>query len=208
MNRLAKVVAIIAASAIVLGCGAIAREIQKKTVSSRDNIFSEIKQREPLPKDSSRLTIKANIKTHLEGYYWGESKGSHHGKANYPFVVNIDGQAVVWYVDGFRDSMPKYDKDGETSHNPEAGEGIKYVLEKNIKLPAGNHRIFLGFPDDDYYVEVQISLKEGESSVLEFKPIYKYKTDPHLIQTFLNGINKYEVYFNGSIVTEGVQKRN
>lgn len=37
------------------------------------------------------LTINAQIKTHLEGWYLLECKNSLHGKPEYPFLFNIDG---------------------------------------------------------------------------------------------------------------------
>jgi hypothetical protein len=43
---------------------------------------------------------------------------------------------------------------------------------------------------------VVISLKEGEASTLEFKPIYRTKKIPMRIPTFLKGIDKYEVFLN------------
>lgn len=180
----------------LVGCGTAAKQIQMKSQSEKTDVFTEIKAGEPIPKGSAELIIKANIKTHIEGYYIGESKESLHGKQAYPFLINIDGQAVVWNTEGVKDSKPKYDKDGKTSRDPEAGEGIKYTLEKNFRLTTGTHRVFFGLPEDKYSVEVEITLKEGASSVLEFRPIYRTKRIPTRIPTFLEGINKYEVFLN------------
>ena len=83
-----------------------------------------------------------------------------------------------------------------TSHDPEAGEGIKYVLEKKIQLRAGTHKVFLGLPNEDYFKEFEIMLQEGKTYTLEFKPIYKYKTQPTRIPSFKKGIKEYEVYLN------------
>ncbi|MDP2156637.1 MAG: hypothetical protein Q8K68_02875, partial [Nitrospirota bacterium] len=82
-----------------------------------------------------------------------ESKESLHGKVKYPFVVNIDGQAARWEVDGVKDVKPAYDADGKTSRDPEAGEGFRYVLEKKIRLRAGSHRVFFGLPEDNFSIE-------------------------------------------------------
>lgn len=122
-----------------------------------------------------------------------ESRESIHGKQGYPFLINIDGQVETWTAEGNKDNLPLYDKDGKTSHNPDAGEGIKYILEKKIRLRAGVHKVFFGLSADDYFKEVEITLEEGGSFILEFKPIYKYKTHPTRISTFLMGIKEYEV---------------
>jgi len=185
---------------ILIGCGAAAKEIRIKTQTERTDVFTEVKNTDALSQGFAVLTIKATIKTHLEGYYVLESKDSPHGKPGYPFLINIDGQAETWKVDGQKESLPLYDKDGKTSHDPDAGEGIKYVLEKKIGLRAGTHKVFLGLPADDSFREVEITLKEGDPATLEFKPVYKYKTRHTRIPTFSGGIKEFKVYLNGARV--------
>jgi hypothetical protein len=175
------------------GCGTAAKEIQIKSRSERTGVFTEINKAAPPVQGFVDVTIKASIKTHLEGYYVLESRNSVHGKQGYPFLINIDGQAATWTAEGKKDTLPLYDKDGKTSHDPDAGEGIKYVLEKKIRLRAGVHKVFLGLSADDYFKEVEITLEEGVPLILEFKPIYNYKTHPTRISTFLMGIKEYEV---------------
>lgn len=183
-------------SLILLGCAGTSQTIRQNAQSQRMDVFTEIKNDAGPERGFASLTIKATIKTHLEGYYVLESKDSIHGKPGYPFVINIDGQAHVWTVDGKKESLPLYDKDGKTSRNPDAGEGIKYVMEKKIQLRPGKHKVFLGLSPDDYFKEVEITLKEGDSASLEFKPVYKYKTRPTRIPDFKKGIKEYEVFFN------------
>jgi hypothetical protein len=178
------------------GCGTASREIQQKSQSEKTDVFTEVKDGGTIPKGFADLVIKANIKTHIEGYYILESKESLHGKEKYPFLVNIDGQAARWEVEGIKDIKPAYDADGKTSRDPEAREGFKYVLEKKIRLNQGSHRVFFGLPEDKYSTEVEISLKEGEMSILEFKPVYRTKKIPTRIPTFLKGIDKYVVLVN------------
>jgi len=189
---------------IFAGCGTTAKEIRARSQSEKTDIFTEVKDGSAIPKGFAELTIKANIKTHIEGYYILESKESRHGKQGYPFVFNIDGQAVEWKVDGVKDIKPAYDADGKTSRDPEARKGFKYVLEKKLRLHAGTHKVFFGLPEDNYSTEVEISLKEGETNklefkpiyILEFKPIYRTKRIPTRIPTFMKGIDKYEVFLN------------
>lgn len=190
----------------LFGCGTTVKEIQSKSQNDKTVVFSEIKVDEAIQKGSANLIIKANIKTHVEGYYILESKESLHGKEKYPFIVNIDGQAVRWEVDGVKDVKPAYDADGKTSRDPEAREGLKYILAKKLRLAAGTHKVFFGLPEEKYSTEVEISLKEGEAGTLEFKPIYKYKTNPTRIPTFMKGISKYEVFLNGKQIDPIVLK--
>ncbi len=183
---------------IFAGCGTAVKEIQMKSQSERTDVFVEVKDGEPIPEGFADLTITANIKIPLARYYPLESNKSLHGKAGHSFLVNVDGQSVLWKTDGILDGKPAYDKNGKTSHDPEAREGMKYVLEKKVKLRAGSHRIFFGLPEENYSTTVEVELKDGETSLLEYKPIYRYKTFPLRIATFLKGINRYEAFLNGT----------
>jgi hypothetical protein len=203
MRTLENTITCAALLAIALaGCGTTSKEIHSKSQSQRTDVFVEIKSGETLPKGFAKLLMKANIKTPLAGYYISESKASLHGKPGYPFLVNIDGQAVLWKVDGVTESRPAYDNDSKTSHDPEAKEGMKYVLEKSVRLRAGQHRIFLGLPEENYSTSVDIVLKDGEEALLEYKPIYRYKTFPVRMPTFLKGIDRYEVFLNGKQIRQ------
>ncbi|MCL4477189.1 MAG: hypothetical protein M1508_13375 [Nitrospirae bacterium] len=182
----------------LLGCGTAAKEIQSRSLGEKLDVFTEISNESEIPKGFADLIINANIKTHIEGYYVLESKESLHGKPGYPFVINIDGQGIKWKVDGVKDIRPAYEADGKTSRDPEAGEGLKYVLEKKIRLHAGTHKVFLGFPEENFFAEGEVTLTEGGENILEFKPVYRYKTHPTRIPTFLKGIKEYEVYLNGN----------
>ncbi|PKN68995.1 MAG: hypothetical protein CVU54_11815 [Deltaproteobacteria bacterium HGW-Deltaproteobacteria-12] len=185
-------------SLLLIGCAGTSQAIHQSAQSQRMDVFMEIKNDAMPAQGFVILTIKATIKTHLERYYALESKESVHGKPGYPFVINIDGQAATWKVDGQKESLPRYDKNGETSRDPDAGEGIKYVLEKKIQLRPGAHKVFFSLPADDYFKEVEVSLKEGNAPILEFRPVYKYKTLPTRIPTFVKGIRDYEVYWGNT----------
>jgi hypothetical protein len=187
----------IAIGIILVGCGAATKEIARMSQSAKTDVFTEVPAEGTVPAGFGYLIIKASIKTPLEGYYTLESKESMHGKPGYPFLLNIDSQAVLWKVDGRKEAIPRYDEKGKTSRDPDAGVGMKYTLEKRVGLIAGVHKVFFALPDDDYFIEADVTVKEGEQAVLEFKPVYKYKTFPTRIPTFLKGIKQYEVYLNG-----------
>lgn len=181
----------------LLGCGATAKLITAKSQSERADVFTEMTDTGAKPQGYIDLVVKANIKTHVEGYHSDESGKNLHGKPGYPFVLNIDGQAVVWKVDGQKDVDPAYDEQGNTSRDPEAGTGVSYILERKIRLREGAHKVFFVLPEDDYIVDADITLRSGEEAVLEFKPLYWHKHIPYHIPTFLKGVRKYEIYLNG-----------
>ena len=196
-NKITIGVVVLVLGPALVGCGAAAKLIVAKSQSERTGVFTEVTDAGARPQGFADMIVKASIKTHEAGFYIGESGKSPHGTPGYPFVFNIDGQAAVWKVDGQKDVKPAYDEIGKTSNDPEARTGIKYTLEKKLRLRSGTHKVFFGLPEDDYFVETVITLRDGEEAVLEFKPIYRYKTLPTRIPTFLEGINKYEIHLNG-----------
>ena len=196
MNKILSVVFMLVLTGMLVGCGATASKIGRLTQSQHLEVFSEISGSGEVPPGFVDLILRANIKTHVEGYYAFESKDSLHGKPGYPFLLNIDGQAVVWRVEGERETTPLYDERGKISNNPEAGDGVRYVLEKTIRLAVGTRVLFLGLPEENYYTKADVTLKPGETYVLEFKPRYRYKTLPTRIPTFLKGLDEYEIVLN------------
>jgi hypothetical protein len=179
---------------IFAGCGAPTKEIARMSQSVRNDVFAEMASEGPAPAGYADLVIRASLKTPPAGYYLFESKVSSHGKAVETFLINIDGQAVLWQAEGRKYVLPEY-VDDKTSRDPEAGEGMKYMLERKVRLAAGSHKVFFGLPDEPYYTTADISVNSSGSYVLEFKPEYRYKTAKTRIPTFLNGIAKFEVLF-------------
>jgi uncharacterized protein YceK len=182
--------------ALLSGCGSALKEINTKSLSTRSDVFVEIKNDEAIPGGYANVIIKVSIKTPLTGYYLWESNDSFSGKPGFPFVFNIDGQAAVWKIDGQEESTSPYDEKGERT--PDGGKGIRYILDKKIGLVAGSHKLFLGVPEDEYAREFVIFVKDGVS-ILEFKPVYRgdhQRTAP----SFLNGIHSFELFYDGSPV--------
>ena len=170
------------------GCGTGAREIALKSQSERTDVFKEVQEGVPIPKEFVELTITSSIKTHLEGFYLLESEGSLHGKPGYPFVINIDGQAATWKADGQRENTPTHDENGKLS--PEGGEGMRYNLQKRILLSAGSHKIFFGLPAEKVSLQFELTLREKETYFLELRPVYIARGK--LSRHFLHGVETFE----------------
>ncbi len=179
---------------ILTACGVTSKMIVIKSRSERTDVFKEVAETGTIPVGYAGVIIKANIKTHPEGYFIMEPKDLH-GRPGYPFVINIDEQAVIWKVNGEKDRKPVYGQKGETSRDPEAGDGMKYILQKTIRLAAGTHKVFFGLPEESYFMTFAITVHDGGFYVLELMPHYRYKTRPTRIPTFLKGVKTYEVSF-------------
>jgi hypothetical protein len=177
-----------------LGCSSASKEIKAKLISERTDVFHEVRGEGRMPSQGSAdLVIKAQVKTNLEGFYILESKNSPHGKPKYSFLFNIDGQSVVWEAKRQKEDASFYDG------QPDWGEGMRYVLEKRIRLAPGYHRIFFALPGDDYFKEFGITLKGNELTVLELNPIYKTE-GRNSRPCLLNGVKDFEIFLNGEKV--------
>ncbi len=97
---------------VLAGCGLTSREIRNRSLSERTDVFEEVTEGRPLPAGYVDLVVRASIKTHLEGYYFHESQETFHGQPGYPFLINIDGQANIWKIEGQKELTPKYDEHG------------------------------------------------------------------------------------------------
>lgn len=181
---------------LLLSCGTALKEITLKSQSERADIFKEVQEREVKSGEFVDLTITSSIKTHVEGHYLLESKKSLHGKAGYPFLINIDGQAAAWKVDGQIENVPMYDEMGKRV--PEGGEGMRYTLQKKILLRAGSHKIFFGLPEEKVLLQLELALKAGESYVLEFRPVYRRRGK--LSRHFFYGVRTCEVLLDGNAI--------
>lgn len=157
---------------LVANCNAAREQIQTQSVSERGGVFQEVNTADGPPPGFADVVIKASLKTHLPGEYLLESGCSSHGAPFYHFTMNIDGQAVTWKVRGVRENSPVVNG----RHFPEEGAGMKYVLEKKIRLQAGGHSIFFGVPEADFTKTVSINLQEDRSYALKLRPLYpRYK---------------------------------
>jgi len=178
------------------GCGGTAKQIATEYQSMRTDVFAEVKNQQPTPKGTVDLTIKASVKLPPEGYYPLEPRFSREEKEGYPFELNIDGQEIVWVVQGKPENTQRWDENGKII--PEGGEGIRYVIEKKIRLRPGFHHVVFGLPDENYFTEVKISLREGEPHMLEFRPLYVMGQKHH--RSFYHGIKSYDAFLDGTYV--------
>lgn len=178
------------------GCGGTVKQITAESQGMRTDVFIEVKDQQPPPGGAVDLTIKASIKTAPEGYYLLESRASREKKDGYPFELNIDGQEIVWKVHGKPEITPRRDENGRII--PEGGEGIRYVLDKKIRLKPGFHHVVFGLPDENYFTEVKVSLREGEPHTLEFQPAYVMGRKHH--KSFYHGIKSYDAFLDGTYV--------
>lgn len=195
MKNIISIFLIILVSITFLGCQSATKIISAKALTENIDIFTEVTDGSMPPEDYADIIIKASIKTHLEGFYLFESKKSLHGKNKFPFLINIDGQPALWFVEGIKENKAIYDKAGKRIKDPEAGEGIKYSLDKKIRMKAGKYKIFFALPEEKYFTEVEITLKERNTHILEFKPFYRH--DSRRIKSFMHGIKGFEITIDG-----------
>ena len=175
---------------LAANCGAGREQIRTQSKTLCEGIFCEVNTPDGPPPGYADVVIKASLKTPLPGEYRLESGSSPHGGPFYHFTVNVDGQAVTWKVPGQRENLPVVkDRDSQ-----DEGDGMRYTLEKKIRLRAGSHQIFLGVREKNTAKTMIVDLREGASSTLEFRPIYpRYK---HGRPAFRLGFLGFSVWLN------------
>ena len=187
MKNMMRVVLSVSLAVIFANCGAAREQIRTQSFSEREGVFQEITTAEGPTAGFADVVIKASLKTHLPGNgTLLESGDSPHGGPVYRFVLNIDGQAVTWKVPGQRENIPVV----RDRHSQEEGDGMKYGMEKRIRLRPGTHRIFFGVSEEDYSKTATVNLQEGKSYTLEFQPIYpRFKRGHPAARRGLRGFN-------------------
>ncbi len=171
---------------------AITKQIREKSIE-QGAVFKELTDRMLTP-GFNVLIIQATMKTPKEGYYFLEFKSALRGKPEYPFVFNIGGQGVTWLAKGIPDIQQKII---EGKRNPEGGEGMKYILEKRIMLKPGAYKIYVGLTEENLQKEVDVTLSEGKTSVLQFIPLYFTGRYNRNAGSFYRGLRDFEVYLDG-----------
>ena len=194
MKNMVHLVLTLSLAVCLANCGAAREQIRTQSISEREGVFQEVATADGPPSGFADVVVKASLKTHLSGEgALLESGDSPHGGPFYRFVVNIDGQAVTWEVKGVRENSPIVNG----LHFPVEGEGMRYVLEKKVRLHAGAYSIFFGVPEENYTETMTVNLQEGKSYTLKFQPIYpRYKWGHPASQLGLLGFN---AVFNNTV---------
>lgn len=208
MKRTVSCIASVVVLCVVIGgCVMSRKEIIERSRGERVGVFTEITGESVAPEGFSDLLIKTSVKTHVEGFHLFPET-SLHGKPAYSFVVNIDGQGILWEVEGEMETTPVLTKAGE--RDPEGGEGMRYTLEKKIRLLSGTHTLFFGLPAESYSESIKITVKSAQQHVFECRPVYKLEQEEKIeskpgvtkpgrrnIRSFVSGLKECEMLFDG-----------
>jgi hypothetical protein len=176
------------------GCANNANLIKESSVSTRTDVFEETPAEGKVPEGYADLLIIASLKTHKPGIF---SSSDRHGTKDYRLLANIDGQSIT-----LSGSLVMEDNGTREMRDPEAGEGIRYLFSKRVRLKAGAHGVVIALPDDDVAVEVEIELAEGSRNTLHLEPLYGLKREKQRPgfygdTTFSEGIREFRAFLNG-----------
>lgn len=151
------------------GCATGTRVISSPA-ASRSDVFREVPDTEPLPVGAADIEIMVSVKTPYAAHFLFGSRDIPYGTEEYPFLLNIDGQAIEWKVAGIEDTKPVRLEDG--SRAQEGGKGILYVLKKKIRISPGSHAVFFSLPAEVVSTTMDIMVKEKGIYSLVLQPIY------------------------------------
>ena len=187
--------AVLLTTLVFFGCTHVTREGIMQRASEEASSFEEINEKDSqLPEGYSELVIKVSIKIPQKEFYLIKTRPPRDENSQYPFVVNINGQGVLWTVNCTLDKQKTYINN---KRNPEGGEGLICRLEKRIRLRSGSYRVYLGLPEEVFESEVAISLPDSSTNVLEFKPIYCQSG--RIPRAFYWGISRFDIFLNGKL---------
>ena len=177
---------------VFLGFAHGTRERIMQKASEQASSFEEINEKDSqLPKGYSELLIKASIKIPKKDPHLIKTRPLRDENSQYSFVLNINGQGVLLMVNCTLDEQGTYINN---KRNPEGGEGLMCRLEKKLRLKWGYYKVYLGLPEEEFETEATISLADGSSNVLEFKPIYW--RSGNFRRMFWKGISNFDIFFN------------
>ena len=155
----------IASVALFAGCSGTGELIKQRSVSSRPDVYREVQDKTPIPSGYADLRISFSVKTHTSSFHLLEIGTQ--GTPGYVLVINIDGQAM-----NLAGAMSEENTLDERPRTPETGNGIRYWFHKDLRLIAGNHKVFVAVPEDEVAVEVEIRLEDGTRNELVLEPVY------------------------------------
>ena len=187
------VLLLIMALGVISGCAENSALIKASSMSVRSDVFQELKDGGPIPPGYADLRITTSLKTHKPGIY---SEIDIHGTPEYRLLINVDGQAVLLHG-----SLQKENSEPQGLRDSEAGEGIRYQFNKKLRLNAGTHRLVVAFPDDGVAVEREITLPDGNNSLV-LEPHYgatpgKQRPGFNGSTSFSEGIKGFWIVLNG-----------
>lgn len=180
----------------LVGCAGNKELIKFMSTSTTQNVFQEMEENIPLANGDAILRISSSLKTHNPGIYIAKDV---HGTPDFKLLFNIDGQAVLLLGD-----LQKEDSKSRGLTDQEAGDGIRYQFNKNLRLKAGNYKIFMAIPDNGIALKKEITIAEGDVNNLVIMPIYNDKTSPVKnsgdrrpgVRNFKEGIGGLKLTFN------------
>jgi hypothetical protein len=106
------------------GCAPAAKTIAGHARSERTDVFTAVLAAAPIPDGFAEGVIAAYSNTRFGGVEPVASPGPARGCPAYLFLVNIDGEAVQWSVEGTAHHRPA-SVNGLSSRGPQARDGVK-----------------------------------------------------------------------------------
>lgn len=197
MNRIIMIALAVVTFAALGGCAGTAELARTAGLATRQDVFVEKQQGQPLLSGHAELRIVSSLKTHKPGVY---SEKDIHGTPGYKLLINIDGQAAE--LSG--DPRPER-REPMGLRDPEAGEGMRYRFARTLYVKAGAHRMVIALPADTIATEREIVLSEGSSNTLVLEPGYgrmppRSRPWNYSVTDFKEGIRSLRVVLNGEVV--------
>jgi hypothetical protein len=183
---------------VLSGCAESSSLIKTGSNSIQTDVFQELSNGGIVPEGYADLRVTSSVKTHKFGIYPPEKKS--HGTSEYRLLINIDGQALQLQGD-----LQKENTEPLGIRDPEAGDGIRYRFNKNVRLKAGTHKIIVALPYDDIAAQGEFTLSDKSNNSLVAVPSYGASPGQRRpgfsgVTSFREGVKRLWLTLNGQNV--------
>ena len=184
MKNMKKYTLLIASLFLLGGCAA-SQTVRQLETQNAQGVFQVVKDADGQPSAGyGDLKIALNLKTRNPGTFLVDTTG--YGTERYKLLIGINGQTET--VAGV---MTPESGEYKGSKDPEAGNGVRYLFAKTLRLPVGEHRLVLALPGDKVLSEHVVKIKHGVNA-LNLQPVYGRKSSYRMI-----GFYGATTYFEG-----------
>jgi hypothetical protein len=195
-KKMIKIMGLLTLGAVIMttGCVTTGKNTARENTSGASGIFTESSGRcatggRPV------LTITASVKKHRPGVFLMDD----HAKSGFRMILDMDGQSVSWNMEGREEKTPVYDEGGRKRSDPEAGDGVRYNIEKKIQVTPGLHKVKISLPDEPREYGFELMIKGGADNILEIKPVYFFY-HRYRQASFMAEVKSLEARFNGRLI--------
>jgi hypothetical protein len=165
--------------ALTGGCAGKQASGVRSADKGRLDVFQEVDGKTGIADGDALLDISFSVKHNSSRMFWQINR---HPDAEFTVHLAIDGQTIILQTEPTLETTK-----GDHTMDPEVGTGWRYVFKKELLLKPGRHRLSVALPAEKIFVEQEIALPGGSSSLV-IEPVYHSTMQPRKHADFSSGL--------------------